>query len=99
MKISRFSVQHPVIIGMILLALAVFGIVSIYDSFFGSTKSSVPLSSPSEFHKDPFLRDKHTQACFLIYFLTFRLVVAKKIKITYKNKHFILLLCKKCISV
>lgn len=31
MKISRFSVQHPVIIGMILLALAVFGIVSIYD--------------------------------------------------------------------
>ena len=31
MKISRFSVQHPVIIGMILLALAVFGFVSIYD--------------------------------------------------------------------
>ena len=31
MKISRFSVQHPVIIGMILMALAVFGLVSIYD--------------------------------------------------------------------
>lgn len=31
MKISRFSVEHPVIIGMILIALAVFGFVSIYD--------------------------------------------------------------------
>ena len=31
MKISRFSVQHPVIIGMVLMALAVFGLVSIYD--------------------------------------------------------------------
>ena len=31
MKISRFSVKHPVIIGMILIALAVFGFISIYD--------------------------------------------------------------------
>ena len=31
MKISRFSVEHPVVIGMILIALAFFGFVSIYD--------------------------------------------------------------------
>ncbi len=32
MKISRFSVEHPVIIGMILIALALFGILSISET-------------------------------------------------------------------
>lgn len=32
MKISHFSVIHPVIIGMVLIALALFGIVSVFDS-------------------------------------------------------------------
>ncbi len=31
MKISRYSVQHPVVLMMILIALAVFGLVSLYD--------------------------------------------------------------------
>lgn len=32
MKISRYSVQHPVVLLMILIALAVFGIVSVFDT-------------------------------------------------------------------
>ena len=32
MKISRYSVQHPVVLMMLLIALALFGIVSVYDT-------------------------------------------------------------------
>ena len=32
MKLSRFSVRHPVVIGMILIALAFFGIFAIFTT-------------------------------------------------------------------